>query len=483
MGAYDNVGSLLAGGAPQFAFDPSQFELAQRPVVDPRLGVGPVQQSGPAQVVSPIARVLGGANDKMANYGALLNKPGVEQALAMAGQLGTNMGGKGLLANDVSALATNLAAGKGVGVGTQPTLPGLVPNQPAQHQPQQQQPGFVDENQNGIDDRVEINQKIVATGPNAASNISRMNSEGMTSNNQNFSQSAGNQAGTPVASQAPARDLGRNDNLMMLSGLTNPDFALEVAKQEPLQMNAQAQMMEAQYKHAMMRPAYAKAMAEANKINWEMSPEYIQFQGALEEAKKSGNFAAERYNLEQLAKVADQQTFNHPLFGKMTGGQIIRMTGVTNPAAVTALMSTATSLETAKIGAGATVSAAKIRAAGEVSAADIAATKTILANQIAMINQAKGMAAMLTKERLIAPEEQWPALDRKIDYWKSQAETNAVNHANTLKFLGQDSAPTNNPPQPKVGAKVTIRVNGKEMKGEVTGPGVVKGEDGKEYKI
>jgi hypothetical protein len=431
---------------------------------------------------------LGQVNAGMNKLGAIMNKPGVAQALAMAGQLGTGMGGRGLLANDISALATKLAAGKGVGVGTQPTLPGLVPNQPAQ--PAQQQPAQGQFHPADTDKSGDVSAKemevykekitIETTGGQPLAN-------GMTRVGsllaQNPPSGAGNQAGMPVAaSQSPARDLGRNDNLMMLSGLTNPDFALEVAKQEPIQTKAQADMMEAQYKHAMLAPTYAKTAAEAAKINWEMSPDYIQFQGALEQAKKEGNLAAERYNLEQLARIADQQTFNHPLFGKMTGGQIIRMTGVTNPAAVTALMTTATSLKTAEIGAGATVRAAGIRAGGEVKAADIAATKTILANQIAMINQAKGMAAMLAKERLVAPADQWPALDRKIEYWKTQAETNAVNHANTLKLLGQDDT-SGNPPPPEVGAKVTIRVNGKEMKGTVTGPGVVKGEDGKEYKI
>lgn len=471
-----NLGAALGGGGtPAFEMNPAYTRFAVNPEVlptqDNRLGNGPVQQSGPAQVVTPLGQVMGGMN----KFGSIMNKPGVAQALAMAGQLGTGMGGRGLLANDVSALATNLAAGKGVGVGTQPQLPGVIPTNP------QQPVDNTDANQNGIPDRLEV--KMTATGPNAASNLQQLNSQGMTSTNQNFSQSSGNQAGTPLAvPQAPARQLNREDNLMMLSGLTNPAFALEVAKQEPINTTAAANMLEAQYKHAMLGPNYMKTMAEANKANWEMSPDYITFQANLEQAKKAGNLAAERQNLEELAKIADAQVFNHPTFGKISGGQIIRMTGVTNPSAITALMTTANAIETAKIGAGATVSAAKIRAAGEVSAADIAATKTILANQIAMINQAKGMATMLTKERLIAPEDQWPALDRKIDYWKTQAETNAVNHANTLKFLGQDT-PAGNPPPPKVGAKVTIRVNGKEMKGEVTGPGVVKGEDGKDYKI
>ena len=495
---YDNftIGSALGGGTPAFEMNPAYTRFAVNPEVlptpDKRLGDGPVQQSGPAQVVSPIARILGGVNDKMANYGALLNKPGVAQALAMAGQLMTGAGGKGLLANDVSTLATNLAAGKGVGVGTQPTLPGVIPTNPQQpaQQPATQTPAQVSQTAPAGEPTTTVTRKYDVNGDGVVTNdeIKYVNSGGAltrvgTELLNHPTLGAGSQAGMPVAApQAPAQ-LNRNDNLMMLSGLTNPNFALEVAKQEPVATAAAAQMLEAQYKNAMLAPTYAKMAAEANKINWEMSPDYIQFQGALEAAKKEGNLAAERYNLEQLAKVADQQTFNHPLFGKMTGGQIIRMTGVTNPAAITALMTTATSLKTAEIGAGATIGAAKIRAAGEVDAASIAATKTILANQIAMINQAKGMVTMLGKERLIAEESRWPELDRKIQYWQSQADINAVNHANTLKLLEGGSAPANNPPPPKVGAKVTIRVNGKEMKGEVTAPGVVKGEDGKEYKI
>ena len=454
-GLYDNIGSVLGGGTAPFEMNPSFTRFAVNPEVfptaDPRLGVGPVQQTAPTQVISPIARVLGGANDKMANYGALLNKPGVAQALAMAGQLGTGMGGRGLLANDVSALATNLAAGKGVGVGTQPQLPGVIPTNP-QQPAQAQGTNPADTDRNGVvtpQEAEAYKEKITietSGGQPLSNGLTRVGSLLQ----QNPTLGAGSQAGMPVAApQAPAQ-LNRNDNLMMLSGLTNPAFALEVAKQEPVNTTAAANMLEAQYKHAMLGPTYAKTMAEANKTNWEMSPDYITFQANLEQAKRSGNLAAERQNLEELAKIADAQVFSHPTFGKISGGQIIRMTGVTNPSAVTALMTTANAIETAKISAGATIGAARIRSAGEVDAASIAATKTILANQIAIINQAKGMAKMLSDEHLVAPMSAKPDLERKIAYWNNQAEMASVNHANTLKLLGQKSAeetaPTTPPP-------------------------------------
>jgi hypothetical protein len=406
---------------------------------------------------------LGQVNAGMNKLGAIMNKPGVAQALAMAGQLGTGMGGRGLLANDVSTLATNLAAGKGVGVGTQPTLPGVIPTNPQQPaQPTTQTPSQVSQTAPAGEPTTTVTRKYDVNGDGVVTNdeIKYVNSGGAltrvgTELLNHPTLSAGSQAGMPVAApQAPARELSRNDNLMMLSGLTNPNFALEVAKQEPIQTKAQADMMEAQYKHAMLAPTYAKTAAEAAKINWEMSPDYIQFQGALENAKRNGNLAAERYNLEQLARIADQQTFNHPVLGKMTGGQIIRMTGVTNPSAVSALISTAVSARNADVAAGATIGAARIRAAGEVSAADISSTKAVLANQIAMINQARAVVSMYEKQRMVAPETQWKELDQKKNEWEATLNEYKTQHANTLKLLGQNVPSETTPGNPP--AKLTI---------------------------
>ena len=175
---YDNftIGSALGGGTPQFAFDPTQFALAPAPA-DSRLGTGPVQQSGPAQVITPMGQVNAGMN----KLGAIMNKPGVAQALAMVGQLGTGMGGRGLLANDVSTLATNLAAGKGVGVGTQPTLPGVIPTNPQQPaQPTTQTPSQVSQTAPAGEPTTTVTRKYDVNGDGVVTNdeIKYVNSGG-----------------------------------------------------------------------------------------------------------------------------------------------------------------------------------------------------------------------------------------------------------------------------------------------------------------
>ena len=311
MGAYDYVGSALAGGTPQFAFDPTQFVLTpQTAATDPRIGVGPVQGSGPAQVVPSLGQQIGGG---MTTLGGIMNKPGVAQALAMAGQLGTGMGGRGLLANDVSALATKLAAGKGVGVGTQPTLPGLVPNQPPQpaQQPAAQAPAQVAQTAPAGEPTTTVTRKYDINGDGVVTQdeIKYVNSGGALTRvgaevAGNPMVSAGNQAGTPVASQAPARDLGRNDNLMMLSGLTNPDFALEVAKQEPIAMNANAAMMEAQNKRALLPYEQAHKLALSQDLNAKLYGMFSyspQAQGLVEQAKAIGTARGQQIVVDDFA--------------------------------------------------------------------------------------------------------------------------------------------------------------------------------------
>lgn len=308
MGAYDNVGSILAGGTPQFAFDPNALTLPQQPAIDPRIGVGPVQQSGPAQVVTPMGQVNAGMN----KLGTIMNKPGVAQALAMAGQLGTGMGGRGLLAHDISALATKLAAGKGVGVGTQPTLPGLVPNQPAQQQqqPAQQQQVSQTAPTAGPTTSVTMKYDLDGDGNVTYNEIKKVNESGPLTRvgaevQGNPMVGAGNQAGMPVAAtQSPARDLSRNDNLMMLSGLTNPDFALEVAKQEPIAMNAAAQMMEAQNKRALLPYEQAHKQALSNDLTAKLYGMFSyspQAQGLVEQAKAQGTARGQQIVVEDFA--------------------------------------------------------------------------------------------------------------------------------------------------------------------------------------
>lgn len=201
-----------------------------------------------------------------------------------------------------------------------------------------------------------------------------------------------------------------------------PSAMLDVWKQGPVRQQADTA--------AYLAPSQAmKDTATANKMAFEMSPAYVQHTALLEQAKKTGDLFAQRQHLLALASLPENNIpIDNPLLnsqGIYTAGQLMLMTGETNPSAITALINSA-----------ATVKAAGIRAQGEVDAADITATKAILANQIAMINQARQMKVQIEKRMMIESDVERALSQKELTYWDSILKDYSAQHEQTIKILG-----------------------------------------------
>ncbi|OQB09993.1 MAG: hypothetical protein BWY21_00557 [Parcubacteria group bacterium ADurb.Bin216] len=190
-----------------------------------------------------------------------------------------------------------------------------------------------------------------------------------------------------------------------------PDALLDVWNQGPVRQTAETA--------AYLAPSQAmKDTATANKMAFEMSPAYVQHTALLEHAKKTGDLFAQRQHLLALASLPENNIpIDNPLLnsqGIYTAGQLMLMTGETNPSAITALINSA-----------ATVKAAGIRAQGD-----------ILADQIAMINQARQMKAQIEKRMMIESDVERALSQKELTYWDSILKDYSAQHEQTIKILG-----------------------------------------------
>jgi hypothetical protein len=348
--------------------------------------------------------LLGTANSAVGKMGNYLNRPNMLPAMASIGQLLTGMGGKGLPANDIATLASGLAAGpvvekaaggvppnatqqgsriaalgglgQGLGQQAMPQAPvavgpqvgrPLVPNSP---QPNPNQ----DLNQNGVPDALEIKIKMPSR---IASELGSSGVNSLVGSLANFQGGAGANAGTPTSAvqvpalqpqapihqapiqQAPAYDENRAilDNSMFGSAMLGPAGYAELVKHR---MTSGTNQMKAQ-------ADYIKAIADRDKLAWESSPQYIQFQGALKYAQTVGDKQAELEAKEVIWQQADKIPILEPRLRNMgfpNYGKLMRVMGSTDiTSALNAAMRATAEIDAALINAQSRLGAANIQGA------------------------------------------------------------------------------------------------------------------------
>jgi len=227
-------------------------------------------------------------------------------------------------------------------------------------------------------DGVVSNDELKITTAGGQTQMSQLGSFLSGNNNSNFSQSSGEQAGTPEASVLPA-DTQRLQNIMMLMG---PETGIDLYKHENTQRATEAAMLKA-------RADANEARIKQLKFDWETSPAYVQRQGQIEYAKKMGDKQAELWLREDTIKGASSVPNKYPElqgYGK-TLGDVMRAFGTTD------LSSIVNNINSAR----ARIDAAKITASGTKEAAGISGASVERAALVGLLTNADSELRRLEK--------------------------------------------------------------------------------------
>jgi len=233
--------------------------------------------------------------------------------------------------------------------------------------------------------RVQQIKDEIAKETGTGRGVSMQNATGIGSLLANPTGSTGEQSGTPVAAIEPipesiskvvspvSRELvggitPEQRRFQNLAGLVGFDKAMNVGTQDINDVNASANALEASIKAAQMPSTIAKNTAEANKINFEMSPEYIKRQGLIKYYEKIGENEASNELKESIIADASKIPIVEPLLKQYGNyGNLMRATGTTDiKSAVQAAITAENRLKGDLARASATVAGA-----GKVSAATI----------------------------------------------------------------------------------------------------------------
>jgi hypothetical protein len=290
----------------------------------PAVTAAPVEK--PSMISSMLAKVPGlpQANAAMGKVGGMLTdkNQALVKALAQAGNIASIYGAPRMSnqPDTRSQQIAQLVAGGAAGSSLAPK-----PTQAPVPVPQETAPAPVDNtdaNQNGVPDRLEV--KITGTGPTAHTQVGKL--LGNYSPNtiaENFQGSTGDQAGTPVAAtQIPAPIAPpsvQNLNTAVPSGISNeaqnlqdigmllgPEKMMEVYKHKPVQLAAEANMIEARLKEAQLPATLRKMAADTMKA---------EVDAADTEAKLYGLF--------QYSPYAQQEVERAKAIGKTAGEQVV----------------------------------------------------------------------------------------------------------------------------------------------------------------
>jgi len=446
----------------------------------------------PRQQASPTPQAPQGVMANVGNFFLKNQKP-----LAMAADLANIIGG--------------YSPRRGRGFEMQKRIGNYLAGQTANQQlnqptPQAQAPGGKEEisikmtrdnNQNGIPDVAE------------AGGMGRMNQIPMQELGYpgNFPGGAGNNAGTsaPGAGPAPFVNYIDIDPMGYVGWSQGYDKAADLAKQVASnrltgeerdiqraqagahQLSASAAMRKAATDE-MLAPVQienmrsevrrrgvqnAKDEAEIDKWDFEQSPAYIALQGAIEQAKKTGDKDAERAALEKAAKIADAVPITDPILKKLfkTHGEIIRASGVANATTINAAISAAATKEAAAITGKSNERAALQAVLSSTTSAIRGFDKYITPStdpntlRIQQLQEGQGSIKLWT-----------PQAQEELAVLKEMRDRAAA-------ALGQKGGLGNRRRGTDVENSIQIRVNGKLMSATKISDTQAIGEDGKTYNI
>jgi hypothetical protein len=300
-------------------------DYGRLPGTVPAVTAAPIEK--PSMLSGMLAKVPGlpQANTMMGKVGGMLNdkNQALIKALAQAGNIASIYGGpydasKGdTRFQQIAQLVSGGAAGSALAPKPAPAAP-AGNNAPVSN---------ADTNQNGIPDIYEktttIKEKIPTRTQQLGSFAPNTIGAALSGNNLPFSNSAGEQAGTPVAAApvpapieipsvqnlntaVPSGISNEAQNLQDIGMLLGPEKMMEVYKQKPVQMAAEANMIEARLKEAQLPATLRKMAADTMKA---------EVDAADTEAKLYGLF--------QYSPYAQQEVERAKAMGKSMGEQVV----------------------------------------------------------------------------------------------------------------------------------------------------------------
>lgn len=382
---------------------------------DPRLQLedpGPPIQALPQQLAGTQQAVpqQGWYDNLGSNVGGFMQNLGgyaskLAPALASAGQVALKgSGANKTWGNAFGDLAQGLVSGKLGGNLTKPGVPKAAPATPgtsAKPMPQSPQVkvNITGSLQDFNNDGVISKEEAARSQQPVTSNIKQMNTNfspggygnlpGMLGQGpQSFQNDSGVSTGSPESVvNAPvggASPEERSNMLMYLGGLLGPEAALNMANTTATQrINERKAEAEGVAANASLQKAYAdmqKADLEGAKFRYELGPvdangkiqNYVERQGAIEEAKKMGDRKAELWLTRELQMEADKLEVTDPALRKIgsTYGDIMRKSGTPKiDGIISTVISAGARVTAANINAGATRDAASIMTADQIAKA------------------------------------------------------------------------------------------------------------------
>jgi hypothetical protein len=465
MGYVDYLAQLMSGILPQPKAKSDVPMLLARPENAVNAPVAPAAPTVPVQP-TVLGRMMSGANDMAGGIGRAMS-PDVIRALAQIGKLGTDIGGRGLPANDIAALASNMAQGPLVNkqLGATPTSSAPAPAAPAtstassgQGQPK---PGDLDGN--GIPDMLQVTFK--GTGPTAVKQLANAGLFGGASNPQSGAEyNVGTSA--PVSNIVPTSGQNLNadydNNAMWLSGLSgNPGFVADLTKAKMAHdinsQNAATSAIEAFIKNQKLPYDQRHLDAQTDNLKAQTAgtgPYGASFKGDVTAAEEKAKLAYKQKELSEFVTSPSGQVLIPTALRRAlpipanvrTFGDYATLAG--DRQAVNHLMDKFTSMSNAQTTAAGLTNSERLKTLVQLK--DI---------QMGEISTANAMVLKLTDPRytlLLKPEEK-AAIQADVEYWRRKGLDASNRLKNTEAALGGTSNST-------AGADRVEKVRGSDTK-------------------
>jgi hypothetical protein len=470
----------------------------------PQLQEGPSATPSPAPA-PPVSR-FGRVNSAINAGGDWVNKNA--RPLSMAADLAniiggySNKSGRGFeLQKRVGNMLSGTAANNQLtpGAGPQPagnTPPGRMVSEKTTTTVDRK----FDLNNNGIDDRLEggagggtrlgqvpfpqgASEQVgtpapVAQGPNNAPSAQSLNIGDMPF-------LGWTQGFTPTVDIAKTREqqnIGRETNAINREELVPKNISANAAR-----LNAETNAAELPIKQANVdseitrrRFQNAKDEADAAKDLWDRSPKKIELEGAIEQAKKTGDATAQRVAVEEAAKNADRIPVLEPTLRKIfpTYGALMRATGTISTAPLDAAIAATASGHAAAITAG-------------------GLERSALATIVTSINTALEPYDKLVDPIVVDPKKPDTISDKRIQDWQVSVGKIKLNtpenvaertrlkalQRRSMDALGGLGGLSKADERRRKEESIQIRVNGKMMPATKISETQARGEDGKLYNI
>lgn len=440
------------------------------------------------------------------NVGGFMNTLGgyaskLAPALASAGQVALKgSGANKTWGNAFGDLAQGLVSGKLGGNLTTSGVSKMAPSTPGAQARPVATPG--DLNANGIPDVQEkvtferkttggqaqqpsmsnIKQMDTTFSPGGYSKLPGLLSQGPKSFNEGSGVSTGSPESIVNAPVGEATPEERSNMLMYLGGMLGPEAALKMATDTATQrINEQKATAE----NLAAQASLQKAITDVNKFNWETSPAYIKYKGAIKQAEAMGDKVAEYTLNQQIISDAEGIPVEDPILRRYgnTYADLMKRFGTPKiDGVISSIISARARIEAAAMNAGATASAAKSMTDNQIAlfltAENNRLSRELNTNIVDLRNRQNSPGnIMLDDAGQKANQAEINRLQSNISKINEEINSNSLAAKGLMK--GRVSIQS---AIPSKGTRSTITVNGKNITGIMSPDGkTFTGDNGKVY--